>query len=98
MDVKRREFVKLSGTASALLISGSVSAGLLNNKKDSALNPEQLQALEKTIKANFGDGFSIKASTQENGKTFAKIEHLENYYIVCSNDQLHWKIVSSDIS
>lgn len=54
--------------------------------------------IEKSIKASFGGGFSVRAHTQSDGLICADIEHLGNRYEVASADLLDWKIVRSSLS
>ncbi|HEY9571543.1 MAG TPA: twin-arginine translocation signal domain-containing protein [Pusillimonas sp.] len=94
MDIKRRDFVKGCAAASAcmVLLPGIASAAQGKN----ANNPPALSAdIEKSIKAGFGGGFSVRSHTQSNGLTRAEIEHFGTRYAVASADLLDWKIVGA---
>ena len=93
MEIKRRDFVKGCGTACVLLLPGVASSArceIPNSGVDSHI--------EKSIKASFGGGFSVRAHTQSDGLTYADIEHFGNRYAVASADLLDWKIVGSSLS
>jgi hypothetical protein len=94
MDIKRREFVKGSAAASVLLLANFDSAAKGANANN-ALASDADQQIEKSIKASFGGGFSVRARTRSDGLTYADIEHFGNRYAVASADLLDWKIVRS---
>jgi hypothetical protein len=92
MNIKRRDFVKGCAAACVLLLPGIASAakgGNANNALASAADSR----IEKSIKASFGGGFSVRTHTQSGGLTHAEIEHFGNRYAVASADLLDWKIV-----
>ncbi|HWK70161.1 twin-arginine translocation signal domain-containing protein [Pollutimonas sp. M17] len=94
MNIKRRDFVKGCAAASAcmVLLPGIASAA----KGQNANNTQASSAdIEKSIKAGFGGGFSVRGHSRSNGLTYANIEHSGNRYAVASADLLDWKIVSS---
>lgn len=93
MNIKRRDFFKGCAAASACVI---FLPGIANaaNVKD-ATNAAALNAdIEKSIKAGFGGGFSVRGHSQSNGLTYADIEHSGTRYAVSSANLLDWKIVS----
>ncbi len=93
MAIKRRYFVTGCAAACVLLLPGISSAGKgenANNAPASGANSH----IEKSIKASFGGGFSVRAHTQSDGLTYADIEHFGNRYAVTSADLLDWRIVS----
>jgi predicted GNAT superfamily acetyltransferase len=90
MDIKRRDFVKGCATVSVLLLPGIASAASGENTNRASASRSQV---EKSIKANFGGGFSVRDYSQSNGRTYANIEHFGNRYAVASADLLDWKIV-----
>jgi hypothetical protein len=97
MGIKRRDFVQGCAAASALLLPGIASAAKgrsANNAPTSAADAH----IEKSIKASFGGGFSVRAHSQSGGLTYADIEHFANQYAVASADLLDWKIVRSSLS
>lgn len=94
MNIKRRDFIKASTAASVLLLPGIAIA----MKGTNAINMPALAAdsqIQKSIKASFGGGFSVRTHSQSNGLTYADIEHFGTRYAVTSADLLDWKIVSS---
>lgn len=96
MDIKRREFVKGCAAASVLLLPGIASAAK-GVDANSAPASDADSRIEKSIKASFGGGFSVRAHTQSGGWTYADIEHFGNRYAVASADLLDWKIVGSSL-
>ena len=97
MEIKRRDFVKGCAAASALLLTGIDSAAKGENANNAPLAGAD-SYIEKSIKASFGGGFSVRAHTQSDGLTYADIEHFGNRYAVASADLLDWKIVGSSLS
>jgi hypothetical protein len=96
MDIKRRDFVKCAA-ASVLLLPGIAIAATGGNANDAPASGADLY-IEKSIKASFGGGFSVRAHTRSDGLTHADIEHFGNRYTVASADLLDWKIVGSSLS
>jgi hypothetical protein len=97
MNIKRRDFIAVSGTALALLLA-SLPNVMRHDKADGVGNPVNSAAhIEKSIKANFGAGFCVRAQTQRMDSVYAEIEHAGNRYIVVSSDLVDWNIVSSDL-
>lgn len=95
MQIKRREFVKGCAAASVLLLPGFAYAAKSQGTNNAAASGAGLH-IEKSIKASFGGGFSVKTYNQSNGLTHANIEHFGNRYAVTSADLLDWKIVSTN--
>ena len=96
MDIERRDFIKGLAAASLLLLPGSAASA----RCETANNPPSSDAasrIEKSIKASFGGGFSIRAHTQSDGLTYADIEHFGNRYAVTSADLLDWKIAGASL-
>ena len=98
MDIERRDFVKGCAASSVLLL---MLVGI-----DSAAKGEQTHNapalgtdayIEKSIKASFGGGFSVRAHAQSGGLTYADIEHCGNRHAVASADLLDWKILRSSL-
>lgn len=92
MNIKRRDFVKVSAAACVLLLPGIASAAKITNAAN-APAPDTNAHIQKSIKASFGGGFSVQSHTQSNGLTHANIEHFGTRYAVTSADLLDWKIV-----
>ena len=97
MEIKRRDFVKGCAAASGLLLAGIDSAAKGENASNAPASGAD-SYIEKSIKASFGGGFSVRAYTQSDGLTYADIEHFGNQYAVASADLLDWKIVRSSLS
>jgi hypothetical protein len=93
---KRRDFVKGCAAASILLLAGDSAAKGENANNAPASGTDSY--IEKSIKASFGGGFSVRAHSQSDGLTYADIEHVGNRYAVASADLLDWKIVRSSLS
>ena len=90
MRIKRRDFVK--GCAGAYVLSSSGVVGAVTGVNAINTQSASLQAdIKKSIKASFGDGFSVRAHFQSGGLTYANIEHFSNEYVVTSADLLDWK-------
>ncbi len=92
MNIKRRHFVKGCAAACVLLAPGIASAMKGENANNAAASVADSH-IEKSIKASFGGGFSVRAHSQSNGLTHAEIEHFGNRYAVASADLLDWTIV-----
>jgi hypothetical protein len=96
MDIERREFVKGLAVASLLLLPGGVACARQETSNGRSSSDGDLR-IEKSIKAAFGGGFSVKAHTRSDGLTYADIEHFGNRYAVASADLLDWTIVGSSL-
>jgi hypothetical protein len=96
VDIKRRDFVKGCAAASAVLLAGIARAVKGENANNAAAGGRS--SIEKSIKANFGGGFSLWTYTQSGGLIYAHIEHCGNHYAVASADLLDWKIVRTSLS
>jgi len=94
MNIKRRDFVKGCAAAGVLLLPG-VSSAMKGRSPNDASAQQTGSHIEKSIKAGFGGGFSVRSHTQSNGLTYARIEHFDTRYVVSSADLLDWKIVSA---
>lgn len=97
MEIKRRDFVNGCAAASALLLVGIDRAATGENANNAPASGGD-SCIEKSIKASFGGGFSVRAYTQSDGLTYADIEHFGNRYAVASADLLDWKIIRSSLS
>ncbi len=94
MNIKRRDFVKGCAAASVLLLPGIASAAKSQSTNKAQASGAESQ-IEKSIKAGFGGGFSVRAHTQSGGLTYAEIEHFGTRYEVASANLLDWKIVGA---
>lgn len=97
--MNRRNFVKTMSVASTVVAVGFSSDTMgcegpdISVQRDSAF-----ELIETAIKADFGEGFRLLSYTPKTSETFANIEHLQNYYVVSSNNLVEWQIVSSSLS
>ncbi len=96
MDVRRRDFVK--GCAASVLLLAGIDSATKEEKLNGALASGIDLHIEKSIKASFGDGFSVRGYTQLDGLTYADIEHFGNRHVIASEDLLDWKIVRPSLS
>ena len=96
MDIQRRDFIKGCLAASVLLLPGIADAAThkthKTHKKTDKAGLKSKSRIEKSIKASFGDGFSVRDFTQSKGRTIANIENSGNRYKVSSTNLLDWKI------
>jgi hypothetical protein len=94
MNIERRDFLKGCATASVLLVPGI--AGAAGTLLDGQVSIQGASPpIEKSIKAGFGGGFSVRSHRVSNGFTVAEIQHFGNRYTVASADLIDWKIVGS---
>ena len=94
MNIKRRDFVKGCAAACVLSVPGIALATKGANVNNAAALAADTQ-IQKSIKASFGGGFSVRTHSQSDGFTYADIERFGTRYSVASADLLDWKIVSS---
>jgi len=76
------------------MVPGLASAATSLNNNEPSDQGADLH-IEKSIKAGFGGGFTVRTHRQSNGLTYAEIEHVGNRYTVVSADLVDWKIMSS---
>lgn len=98
MSINRRSFLKATASMSAFFLSGTIAAtvfeaqaGQVESTVDYAL------AVERSIKAHFGSGFSVLSQSHKGELALVEIEHLGNRYSVRSSNLSNWKILSSTI-
>jgi hypothetical protein len=94
--MRRRDFVGGCGATSALVLAGVAGRAIGKNANDAPASVARSR-IEKSIKANFGGGFSVRGYAQSDGLTYADIEHSGNQYAVASADLLDWKIVRTSL-
>lgn len=92
MNIQRRDFFKGCATACVLMVPGIASAVTSRNNDKTPIQGADLR-VEKSIKAGFGGGFSVRAHGRSHGLTYAEIEHVGNRYTVVSADLVVWKTV-----
>ena len=93
MSLSRRNFIKGCTIAGCLLMPGMASSGKDQGIKQSQ-NGDADADVKRSIKAGFGDGFSLHAHCRSNGLTYADIEHLGTRYKVVSADLVEWKTLA----
>ena len=76
------------------MVPGITCAVTSRNNDKTAVQGADLR-VEKSIKAGFGGGFSVRAHGRSHGLTYAEIEHLGNRYTVVSADLIDWKLMHS---
>jgi hypothetical protein len=97
--MQRREFIKLTGITSFLFASGHILFSKLFPASPAQTSPPDIAlAIEKSIKAGFGEGFRVVSFQDRGGRIHADIEHLENRYAVTSGNLIEWKILASSVS
>ena len=94
MNLKRRDFVGACAATFAYFGSGFVIAASGSSSSSAAGRA----AIEKSIKASFGGGFSLLSYSMTGSSTSAKIENSGNQYTVTSVNLLDWKIIKSSLS
>jgi hypothetical protein len=99
VNIKRRDFVKACAAVSVLLLPRIASAAKHANENVNAAPVSGVDPqIERSIRANFGGGFSVRTHRHVGALTYADIEHFGNRYVVASADLLDWQIVVSDRS
>jgi hypothetical protein len=66
---------------------------MTDDLRSAAIDPE----IGNSIKAAFGDGFSIVSCARSGALVHADIEHCGNRYAIVSEDSLDWRIISSTL-
>lgn len=96
MNFIRRDFVKQIVALSALI--GSGIAGAATGAGPNVAPASKMDAdIQKSIKANFGGGFSVLSHSKLASVTYAKIENFGNQYTVRTTDLIEWKIIKSSL-
>ena len=97
--MNRRHFIKTTGAALALLVSGLFFDGVRDAGTMLPVSEDEaFGVVERSIKASFGSGFRLLSYKNQGQNTFAEIEHLENHSMIASTDLVEWVMISSDIS
>jgi hypothetical protein len=97
-SVNRRFFLKTAGKISAIVSASLFTPALFARSQGSgavANSNQSIDALEKSIQANFGSGFRVLSSRTVGQQKQAVIEHLENRYSVVSTNMQDWQILNS---
>ena len=92
--LNRREFIKATGAASALLAGGTLTQAWALPEPEQ-LSQKELNTLQTSIKANFGTGFEVISQSYRDSQLLVEIEHLENRYWVSPQNSIEWQIVDS---
>ena len=99
--INRRAFLKTAAACTLLLTSASAlskSDGTSTQNSQTTSKDYLFDTIQDSIQAHFGSGFGVLSYSQNQGETYAQIEHLENYYEVVSTDLSDWKILHSSVS
>lgn len=94
MNINRRDFVK--GCAAVCVVSLPGIALAAKGASMAQASGAEID-LEKSIKASFGGGFSLRSHSQVNGLTYAHIEHRGNQYAVASANSFDWQIMQTSL-
>jgi len=92
MSITRRNFIK--GCTAATML-GLPALGTAAPDAADTRGTRARVHIEKSIKAGFGGGFSLRAHRQSGRFIYANIEHSGNHYTVASTDLFDWAIVST---
>jgi len=96
LPIDRRKFLRTAAAVPSLFLLAPLTSGA--NAEPTRRNHTLLtiQDVEESIKVHFGSMFQVLSFQQDlNEKTTARIEHLENQFLVISDDLSHWKIIDS---
>lgn len=93
--MNRRDIIKVSGVASVVAVTHAFNA-----KKTLNIDTDIIAqgTIEESIKANFGTGFKVVEQYHIGDVVCAKIEHLENIYLVQSSNTSEWETLYSSVS
>ena len=99
MKINRRKFVKASGSIPTAAIPGTMSQWVsVNANAAPNQNPAYQTDIEESIRAHFGPGFKVIEVFQSQEALSAKIEHLDNQYLVETSDMVQWHICGTSLS
>ncbi len=95
MNSQRRRFMQACGAASAMMLPGLAGASRLPGPDaHSSAGPSSAQ-IEKSIKAGFGGGFSVRSHRCDGRLVHADIQHAGTCYRVVSQDLFDWHVVAT---
>lgn len=96
LPVNRRKFLRATIAVPSLFLVAPLASGANNQFSRIKNTSLTIQEIEESIKVNFGSMFQVLSFQQGlNERTTAQIEHLENKFLVISDDLTNWKIIDS---
>jgi len=94
--IDRRKFLRTSMAVPSLFLVAPLTSGANQKSTKNHTSPLSIDEIEESIKVHFGSMFQLNSVHQDNDKKVtARIEHLENQYVVISDDLSNWKIIDS---
>lgn len=93
MGARRRDFFKACLVLVLPGIMNDPGRWTRDDLRSASIDPE----LGNSIKAAFGDGFSILSCARSGTLVHADIEHCGNRYAIVSADALDWRIIRSSL-
>ena len=93
MGARRRDFFKVCLVLVLPGIMHDAGRWTTDDLRSASIDPE----IGNSIKAAFGDGFSILSCARSGTLVHADIEHCGNRYAIASEDSLDWRIISSSL-
>ena len=88
--MNRRFFIQASGIATLILPFASSAMRAESDHNDR-------QAIERSVKADLGAGFTLSDHYEIDGAHYANAVHLGNHFTIRSSDGRRWAIVSSSV-
>jgi len=96
LPIDRRRFLRNAVAVPSLFLVAPLASATNNDLSKSNNTHLTAQDVEESIKVHFGSMFEVLSFEQDlSAKTTVKIEHLENQFVVISDDLSNWKIISS---
>ena len=93
MGARRRDFLKVCLVLVLPGITNDAARWTTDDLRSASIDLE----IGNSIKAAFGDGFSIVSCARLGTLVHADIEHCGNRYAIASEDSLDWRIISSSL-
>jgi hypothetical protein len=93
MGARRRDFFKACLVLVLPGITNDAGRWTADDLRSASIDPE----IGNSIKAAFGDGFSILSCARSGTLVQADIEHCGNRYAIASEDSLDWRIIRSSL-
>lgn len=93
MGARRRDFLKACLVLVFPAFTNAAGRWTTDDLRSASIDPE----IGNSIKAAFGDGFSILSCARSGTLVHADIEHCGNRYAIASEDALDWRIIRSSL-
>ena len=94
MGARRRDFFKACLVLVLPGITNAAGRWATDDLRSASIDPE----IGHSIKAAFGDGFSIVSCARSGTLVHAEIAHRGNRYAIASEDALDWRIIRSSLA